>query len=121
MKGRSDGSIGRAGCSRPRVAAESIRKMGQKAVEHCPDHIGCIGCARELAGNEGVKKLNFCCSGRETGVQSGCDAQKTLDSGFRRNDEKWSQTDFFTTSLRDYDQWGLSWGQFSLPGSSTPK
>ena len=36
----------------------------------------------------------------KTGVQSVRKALKTLDSGFRRNDVKKNQIDFFTPSLR---------------------
>jgi hypothetical protein len=49
---------------------------------------------------EGVKKLNFspASSGVKIGVQSIRNALKTLDSGFRRNDVKKSQINFFTPS-----------------------
>jgi hypothetical protein len=49
-----------------------------------------------------VKKLNFnpAFSGVKTGVQSVCKILKTLDSGFRRNDVKKNQIDFFTPPLQ---------------------
>jgi len=45
-----------------------------------------------------VKKLNFSRHPGETGVQSIAKGLKTLDSGFRRDDVKKSQIDFFTPS-----------------------
>jgi len=58
---------------------------------------------------EGVKKLNFspAPSGVKTGVQSVPKILKALDSGFRRNDVKNSQINFFTPS-------GLEWGEEKL-------
>ena len=51
-------------------------------------------------GPEAVKKLNFspAHSGMKTGVQSVCNAPKTQDSAFRRNDVKRNRIDFFTPS-----------------------
>jgi hypothetical protein len=47
-----------------------------------------------------VKELDFspAQSGVKTGVQEIAKALKTLDSGFRRNDVKKDQIDFFTPS-----------------------
>jgi len=51
-----------------------------------------------LAIPEGVKKLNFSRHPVKTGVQEIGKALEKLDSGFRRNDVKKTQIDFFTPS-----------------------
>jgi hypothetical protein len=47
---------------------------------------------------EGVKKLNFSRHPGENRGPAARNALKTLDSGFRRNDVKKNQIDFFTPS-----------------------
>ena len=57
---------------------------------------------------EGVKKLDSAVTPVKTGVQSIAKALKTLDSGFRRNDAKKKQIDFFTPSPFERRKGGIS-------------
>jgi len=50
------------------------------------------------AGGELRKNRTVFVSPVKTGVQSICNSMKTLDSGYRRNDVKQHQTNFFTAS-----------------------
>jgi hypothetical protein len=63
---------------------------------------------------EAVKKLHSIVSPVKTGVQGICDSQKTLDSGFRRNDVEQHGINLFAVPLPLRDCVGMS-----LRGSET--